>query len=292
MRETGQGGWRRLSKITLATLLLIGGLGMLTALQRQLIYFPERASENALLSTADQLGLEAWRDTRGDRIGWRTTLAPDAGRRIVVFHGNAGHALHRQYFAAGFLALNDDWQVFLFEYPGYGARTGTPSESVIKAVAIEALQALLDEEPQPLFLVGESLGSGVASYLAAHFERQVGGVLLVTPFTSLTDVAKQHYGFLPVDMLLSERYDSEQALAGYDGAVAFLIAGEDEVVPAELGRSLYAGFGGPKWLQEQPGAGHNSLNYDLAADWWREVTRFWLSTQERAVSDEGTSRAT
>ncbi|MEM6775350.1 MAG: alpha/beta hydrolase, partial [Pseudomonadota bacterium] len=144
--------------------------------------------------------------------------------------------------------------------------------------AVDALQTLLDEDSQPLFLVGESLGSGVASYLAGHFARQVGGVLLVTPFTSLTDVAKQHYGFLPVDTLLSERYDSVAALGDFDGPVAFLIAGNDEVVPAELGRSLHAGFGGPKWLQEQPGAGHNTLNYDPAADWWREVTRLWLST--------------
>ncbi|MEM9314132.1 MAG: alpha/beta fold hydrolase [Pseudomonadota bacterium] len=264
--------------ITLATLLLIGGLAMLTALQRQLIYFPERESENALLSTAERIGLRAWRNARGDLIGWRTAPARNADRRIVVFHGNAGHALYRQYFAAGFLALNADWQVYLFEYPGYGARAGTPSESVIKTAAVDALQTLLDEDSQPLFLVGESLGSGVASYLAGHFARQVGGVLLATPFTSLTDVAKQHYGFLPVDTLLSERYDSVAALGDFDGPVAFLIAGNDEVVPAELGRSLHAGFGGPKWLQEQPGAGHNTLNYDPTAEWWREVTRFWLST--------------
>ncbi len=248
---------------------------MLAALQRQLIYFPETAPEAALLDAADHSGLQAWRDDRGDIIGWRAGNGD--GPRVVVFHGNAGHALYRQYFAAGFLALGRGWQVYLFEYPGYGARPGSPSEERIKDAAADALQTLLQQDPQPLYLVGESLGSGVATALAARFGEQVAGVLLVTPFTSLTEVAKTHYSFLPVDALLRERYDSQQALAGYRGPVAFLIAGEDEIVPAVLGHQLHDGYRGPKWLHEQAGARHNTLDFNPSAAWWRQVTRFWAS---------------
>jgi pimeloyl-ACP methyl ester carboxylesterase len=185
-------------KLTLAAL-LVGGLFMLAALQRQLIYFPEVVSERSLLESAQRMGLRAWRDSSGGLIGWRASRRSDAEHRVVVFHGNAGHALHRQYFAAGFLSRDDAWEICLFEYPGYGARPGPPSESAIKSAAADALEELLREDTQPLFLVGESLGSGVATDLAARFPAQTAGVLLVTPFTSLADVARRHYGYLPVD---------------------------------------------------------------------------------------------
>ncbi len=136
---------------------------------------------------------------------------------------------------------------------------------------------LLDQDAGPLYLVGESLGSGVATHLAREFGQQIAGVLLVTPFTSLTDVASKHYGFLPVRTLLSERYDSLDALKAYSGPVAFLMAGSDEIVPAALGRTLYESYDGPKWLREEPGAGHNSLSLGPSEPWWGEVVAFWLA---------------
>ena len=250
---------------------------MFAALQRQLIYYPEVAPESALLDTAARIGLLDWRDGEGELIGWRAGVSDDPSRRVVVFHGNAGHALYRQYFAAGFLAQDPAWQVYLFEYPGYGARSGTPSEPDIKTAAREALDGLLASSPDPLYLVGESLGSGVATYLAGSLQDKVNGLLLVTPFTSLGDVAGHHYGLLPMKSLLSERYDSLEALGHYHGPVAFLIAGNDEIVPADLGRKLYDHYDGPKFLREQAGAGHNTLDFDPAAGWWRELTEFWLA---------------
>ncbi len=250
---------------------------MLAALQRQLIYYPEVAAEDILLRAASGIGLRDWRDQDGELIGWRTPTGGEAPRRVVVFHGNAGYALHRQYYAAGFLAQDPNWNVYLFEYPGYGARPGEPSEDDIKAAASRALEGLLASDARPVYLVGESLGSGVASYLASSFPEQVRGLLLVTPFTSLTDVAATHYGFLPVRTLLSERYDSMEALSHYRGPVAFLVAGSDEIVPATLGQKLYNSYGGPKWLRVEAGAGHNSLNLYPRADWWREALDFLTS---------------
>ena len=258
-------------------LVFIGGLLMFAKLQRQLIYYPEVAPEATLLETANRIGIQDWRNADGKLIGWHTNSTGNETRRIVVFHGNAGHALYRQYYAAGFLAQSADWQVYLFEYPGYGARPGAPSEPDIKATATDALKEMLARDPRPLYLVGESLGSGVATFLAGNFKQQIGGLLLVTPFTSLSDVASEHYGMLPIRALLSERYDSLKALGLYHGPVAFLIAGNDEIVPAALGRRLYDSYSGRKWLLEQPGAGHNTLDFDPNATWWSEVTGFWQS---------------
>mgnify|MGYP001827256264 FL=1 len=247
---------------------------MFATFQRQLIYFPQVEAEENLLRIAGGMELLDWRDGNGRLIGWRSGSSADHSRRVVVFHGNAGYALHREYYVAGFLAQGPDWEVYLFEYPGYGARTGEPSESGIKQAATEALELLLADNAGPLYLVGESLGSGVASYLAARFPEEIDGMLLVTPFTSLADVAAHHYRFLPVRALLSERYDALESLSDYRGPVAFLLAGSDEIVPPSLGKRLYESYSGPKWLRVEPGAGHNTLSFSPSAGWWRDLTRF------------------
>ena len=86
-----------------------------------------------------------------------------------------------------------------------------------------------------------------------------------------------HYPFLPVRTLLSERYDSREALSRYGGPVAFLLAGRDEVVSSELGRELYDSYSGPRWIHVEAQAGHNTLSYHPGADWWSEVSKFLTS---------------
>ena len=249
-------------------ILVLGVLIMLTALQRHLIYFPSKGHTDELAGLASSLGLQAWYGENGVAIGWQSAAKRDADNRIIVFHGNAGYALDRHYFVAGLQSLENNWDVFLFEYPGYGARKGTMSEASFKAASTQALETLLGADSQPVFIVGESLGSGIASYLAASFPQQVAGLLLVTPFSSLPDVAAHHYPFLPVRTLMQERYDSMEALSQYHGPVAFLLAGRDEIVTTELGQQLYNSYAGPKWLQVVEHAGHNTLPYSPGEPWW------------------------
>jgi len=266
--------WRKL----VAVIFVLGVLFMLAALQRQLIYFPSKARAEELSGLASRIGLQAWHDDDGLTIGWKSAGKRKARNRIMVFHGNAGYALDRNYFVAGLQALQNQWEVFLFEYPGYGARQGTPSEANFKTSATQALESLLAADSRPVFILGESLGSGVASYLAANFPQQIAGLLLVTPFSSLTDVAAHHYPFLPVRMMLSERYNSREALSHYRGPVGFLLAGRDEVVTTELGRQLYDSYAGPKWLRVEAHAGHNTLPYNPDAPWWGEASTFLTSS--------------
>ena len=271
-----KGLWRKLAVVIFA----LGALVMLTALQRQLIYFPSKAPADVLSELASRMGLQTWRDNAGEAIGWKSPGDPNARYRMLVFHGNAGYALNRDYFVTGLRARGSQWDVFLFEYPGYGARKGTPSEVNFKATATQALEALLAIDSRPVFITGESLGSGVASFLASTFPNEVAGLLLVTPFSSLADVAAHHYPFLPVRILLSERYESREALSHYGGPVAFLLAGRDEVVTSELGQQLYDSYSGPKWLHVEAHAGHNTLPYNPGAPWWGKVSSFLISSQE------------
>lgn len=251
---------------------------MLSTIIRQFVYFPTRARPEQMEASAARLGLEPWPARSGGFMGWRRTLGQTLQRpprTMLVFHGNAGCALDRVYFLEGFEAVSRRpmWDVHLFEYPGYGGRPGSPSEKDIKKAAESAARALL-EEGRPLFLLGESLGSGVASYLAGSLGRDISGIILVTPFTSLLEVARIHYSFLPVDLLMTEKYDSLEALTNYRGPAAFIIAEMDEIVPARLGLSLHDAFGGPKRLWIQKGKTHNTLNYDPSERWWKEVSDF------------------
>jgi pimeloyl-ACP methyl ester carboxylesterase len=253
---------------------------MVAAFQSSLIYFPSRASEAVLVEEARGLRLEPWRDSAGAIIGWksRTRGEERARNRLLVFHGNAGYALHRAAYVEGFQRLEGGrvWEVYLFEYPGYGSRPGSPGEKAISDAAFAALETLAHADDRPVFLLGESLGSGPACALASREPERVRGLLLWTPFASLTDVAAHHYPFLPVRLILRDRWDNTVALQRYHGPVGVHVAEFDEVVTPAQGRKLYDSYPGPKRLWTASGAGHNTMDLDPAGAWWSEATAFVL----------------
>ena len=85
--------------------------------------------------------------------------------------------------------------------------------------------------------------------------------------------------FLPVQRILRERYDAAEDLKGYAGPVAVLLAGRDEIIPVKFGQRLFDGYPGPKRLWVQEDRGHNSLDYDPQAGWWREMTGFLIGPE-------------
>jgi hypothetical protein len=259
---------------------------LLALLQRYLIYCPFHETEPAMLAQARAARCEPWRDARGALIGWKSMRLPGPlpAHRLVVFHGNAGYALHRGHYLEGFGGLNEgnSWEVFLFEYPGYGARPGKISEASFIKAGGEALDALAAADPRPIYFLGESLGSGLACALARLQPQRVAGLFLVTPFASLAGVAAHHYPFLPVRLLLHDRWDNEAALRDYPGPLAVFLAEEDEIVTAAQGRQLYDHFGGRKQLFVEPGVGHN--DFTATAVWWRPVSDFLLSDAPTLLS--------
>ncbi|MCC5839836.1 MAG: alpha/beta hydrolase [Opitutales bacterium] len=261
----------------LGLLLLVYGLFVLlvAGCQRRLIYHPSRAAEGFLMRMAEEGGLLPWVDANGQFHGWRRPFAEERPpNQVLIFHGNAGFALHRTYLID--LFPPGDWDVRVLEYPGYGARSGSPSEAAFHRAAEAAIAALRSEAGEgPLLLVGESIGSGVAVRAAAGQPDRVGGLLLLTPFTSLTDVARSHYPFLPVNLLLRDRFENDTALPLFSGPVAFVLAENDRVVPTRLGRALYESHTGPKWLWVEPGSDHNTLTFFPGAEWWQGTLAFF-----------------
>lgn len=263
-------------------LTILGGL-LLSGCQDFFVYHPTTDDERSLLSMANQKGLEPWYGEEGERIGWYAgTNRREKARRVIIFHGNGGQAIDRDHYVRGFQGPRADeaWEVYILEYPGYGSRAGKPSEGAFIQAAREGVEYLLKETPGgPLYVVGTSLGSGVASQVAAAYPDSIPAILLITPFTNIEDVGATSVPRFLVRLLLRDRYDNEKALSRYAGRVGVLLAGADHVVPTELGRRLYEGYEGEKRLWVQPGAGHNTLDYDPTSELWAEVTAFFLGSK-------------
>lgn len=248
-------------------------VAMMALLQDQLLYHPDNPPRAALLEDARRSGLTPWPDA-GDYRGLRVEPATAPRATVVLFHGNAGHAGHRDWFAA--IALRHGLRVILAEYPGYGSRPGKIGEASLVGDALDTLALARRTFPGPLLVAGESLGCGVAAAAAGQVAGDIAGILLITPWDRLVHVARHHYPWLPVDWLLRDRYESDRHLAGMRQPTALLIAENDHIVPAAFGRALFEGLQAPKRLWQIPGADHNDwLHYMADAD-WQALWRFLL----------------
>jgi len=197
-----------------------------------------------------------------------------AGARgtVIVFHGNAGSAFHRLHYIEALERLG--LRVVLAEYPGYGAREGQRNERALIDDAKTTIRWAERDFGGPLYLWGESLGCGVTTALAADPTLSVEGLALITPFTSLPDMAQAIYRFYPARWLVRDRYDSIANLQGYRGPVAILVAGDDELVPREQAERLHDSLHTEKRMWVFEGAGHNTWPAWPEEIWWREVTDF------------------
>jgi pimeloyl-ACP methyl ester carboxylesterase len=213
---------------------------------------------------------ELFIQSEGHRLhAWHVAGLPGAPL-VLYFGGNAeevswmleevGAPLRSPTPGAGWL---------LVDYRGYGASEGAPSEKALIADALGWYDSVAATN-KTSYVFGRSLGSGVAVQLAAA--RPVAGLVLVTPFDSLTAVAKRHYWFLPVDWLLKHRFDSIGLAPRLATPLLCLAAARDEIVPVAHARRLYDAWAGPKRWVDLAGAGHNST--DGAPDFWRSVKAF------------------
>ncbi len=246
--------------------------------QRRLVFV--RASQNVSqeIHQGQSMGFSLWLGKDAQPMGWTHSKGGSTRHSIVVFQGNGGTASERGKYIKAFSSFESDWQVFLFEYPGYGMRKGEPSEELIVKEALSVVDELATQSTE-VFVIGESLGTGVASQVASARPNLVKGVLLITPFDRLESPAIEAYPFLPVHWILLDRFESDLALEKYMGPVGVILAGQDQVVPMKYGQKLYNGYQGPKKLWVQPDKGHNTLDLSEENILWAELRKFWEANQ-------------
>jgi uncharacterized protein len=256
----------------LLVLALVGFLLVLAAIawfQDRLLYFPARASVTDMSSAQ----LVAWPDAANFRGLVADPVGPVRGTAIV-FHGNAGHAGHRTFYAQALTAQG--LRVILAEYPGYGPRDGAVSERSLVDDAVQTLALARRQYGAPLLVIGESLGAGVAASASARQPEQVAALLLITPWDRLERVAAFHYPWLPVTWLLRDRYDSAAALATFDRPVLVAVAEQDDIVPARFGAALHDRLPGRKRLEVIRASSHNDWVMQVDAAWWGRAVAYLL----------------
>ncbi len=140
---------------------------------------------------------------------------------LFYFGGNANNAL---------LALNNlsklPYNSITFNYPGYANSKGTPSQEAI----LQAAQKIFDRfKTKKNIIIGRSLGSAVASFIASN--NSVDGVILITPFHSITHLAKLKYPYCPITYFLRHPLPTCQYIQKSDAKVFILLAQNDTTTP-------------------------------------------------------------
>ena len=213
----------------LASLYLVFA-GLVYLFQRKLQYFPDAASvalphdpryrgiETVNLTTTDGLRLFAWH--------WPGPVPAT----LVIFHGNAGHRGHRLDWIEDLHNLG--YGVFALDYRGYGGSEGSPTEEGLYRDGEAALGWLGKQGIQHLVYFGESLGCAVAAEMANR--RPPLGLILQSGFSSAEDVARKAYPYLPVGLLMKDRFDSKQKMAKILCPVLFIHGERDAIIPPKL----------------------------------------------------------
>jgi pimeloyl-ACP methyl ester carboxylesterase len=244
--------------------MIVAWSGWLYATQRSQIYFPTPESESTVAQAF-------WIESAGERLKVWAVERPGP-RALLYFGGNADDvAGHIETFVAAF----PEHSLYLVNYRGYGGSSGRPSEVGLVQDAIAVFDHVKLRHAD-VSVMGRSLGSGVAVQLAA--ERPVSQLVLVTPFDSLVNVAKEYFRWLPVGWLLKDRYESASRAREVQEPVLIVIAGEDEIIPKRRSRALAAAFApGHVQVVVVPAVGHNTL--DLLPQYLESVQAFVMDSR-------------
>jgi fermentation-respiration switch protein FrsA (DUF1100 family) len=213
--------------------------------QRNLLYHP---SENNYLNDKitfnyEEIFIET--DKKIKLKSWFIKKDLNKFKTILIFHGNAGNLFNRVY------KLNElnklDVNILLISWRGFSGNKGKPTEKNLYHDAEEAVKWLNNRGAisKNIILYGESLGTGVATELGTS--NAFGGIILESPFTSITNAAKIYYPYLPVNIILKDRYDSIGKIKNITTPILIMHGKKDNIVPQKMGLELYEKANQPKF---------------------------------------------
>jgi uncharacterized protein len=281
-RTTRSAWWRSLLRLTLWLLILYL---MLRWFEYRQVYHPMSRMD----ATGAELNrpfeeIEDLRAADGVRLhAWFYPADPGSPREQLVFllcHGNAGNISHRIHHAD--LLLETGASVFLLEYRGYGRSAGRPSEEGLYLDAQAGYRWLRDRgfEPAHIIGLGESLGGAVVTELALR--EPLGGIILLSSFTSIPDVGAELFPFLPVRWLSTIRYDSRSKLPSITVPILIVHSRDDRMIRFSHAEQNFAAAREPKRLLEIQGD-HNDFLLADRRGYLNGLNQFLTEIEEAAV---------
>jgi uncharacterized protein len=195
---------------------------------------------------------------------------------FVILHGNGETAEDKLPLATVF--VHAGYRAVLAEYPGYGRRAGKRTMLAALTASRDALSEVHSQWPGPIYMVGESLGAGMAAQAASGAPKALAGLLLITPWDSLASVASEKFRLFPVRWMLHHTFDSVEALKDYTGPLVVVGAEDDSLIPISHAKHLVRSRAQAQLLL-LPGTGHNDWFNAMAAGHWRQILR-WLHVEQ------------
>ena len=213
--------------------------------QRKLLYHPNENNyfgdklavdvENVKIQTLDGLSLNGWFYEK-DLQNLKT---------LVFFHGNAGTLDNRIYKLNHFRDI--DINFLIIAWRGFSGNEGKPTEEGLYIDGRSTVNWIINKgvKEENIILYGESLGTGIATEIAQN--KKYGGLILETPFTSMVAAAKNFYPYLPVSILLKDRYENDKKIENINMPIMVLHGKKDTIVPFAMGQKIFEISKEPKY---------------------------------------------
>jgi pimeloyl-ACP methyl ester carboxylesterase len=261
-------GRRIVEWLLIVAALVIGVPAAAWLSQEKLIFFPQPLTDTRHLpARAKPLDVVAADGTK--LAGFVIPGTGEPAPLLLYFGGNAEEIS----WTLADVRWPRAWTIAGLNYRGYGRSEGRPGEPQLVADGIalfDAMAARSDVDARHIVVVGRSLGTGVATRVAAA--RPVAGAVLISPYDSLVEVGRRHYPYLPVSWLLNHRFDSLAAAREVRVPLLTIVGSADSIIPAGRSRALHDAWSGPKTWYVVEGAGHNDLGTTQA--YWEAIARF------------------
>lgn len=241
--------------------------GLLYIFQDRLIFFPPKPVDDVY--GAVKVNEISFTSKQREVYGWKIKLDPDASNTIIYFGGNAEDVVYFNFESEKFKAQ----QAITFNHPGYGKSEGIPSEKGLYQNALDVYDHVIKEyklQPENIIVVGRSLGSSVAAYLAAN--RNISGLVLITPFDSIENIAAQQYKLFPVKILLKHKFPTIENIVNVNSPILMLAAEEDEIITDTNLHNLKQVMGDNYRLISYIDVGHNTIQ--THPDYYDEINHF------------------
>ena len=229
-------------------------------IQRTFMYFPTKAVQSRSVFNAQDMDVVSFKTEDGLELrAWYK--APEGDKPVItLFHGNASHMGISALKVRSF--LDSGYGAFLPAYRGYAGNPGKPTEEGLYLDGRAAMSWLLENgyQQSDIVIYGESLGTGVSIELASKYYKDVKGLVLESPYTSFIDLAKRTYFWLPLNLVMRDRYESIDKIADVQAPIFIVRGGKDTLVPPEMGQRIFDAAKAEKQIKTLEESGHNDMH--------------------------------
>ena len=245
-------------------------------LQRRVMYVPDPSDPT--LPSLDGLSDVSFESTDGTQLRAWVWMPKRPKGTVLLFHGNAANRANRLDWMRRIHGLG--YCAFVPDYRGYGGSGGSPTEAGLYRDGEASVAYATKHLPTPCVLAGTSLGSGVAVEMAARDNDRVRALILTAPVSSAVRAGKDSFPFLPVSLLLKDRYDNSAKIGRVGVPVLFLHGVNDRIIRIAHSERLHAAAAEPKRFVRLPDVGHNDVWSAPNDAYWRAVAAFLADVRD------------